>query len=98
LSEPDRQRSIDLLNANHVFPGDYPVSVIALNAEPVATALAAAASQGQPGPLSGEAHQVRPSANGKYVSHRFTLRVQDAEAVLDLYARLRAIDGVITVF
>ena len=35
--------------------------------------------------------------NGKYVSHRLKVPCASAEAVLALYARLRAVDGVITI-
>jgi hypothetical protein len=93
----DRRRAIDLLEANHVFPGDYAVSVIALNAEEVTAAVIAAVQAGLPGPLDEAAHEARPSAQGKYVSHRLTVPVADAEGVLALYARLRGIEGVITV-
>jgi putative lipoic acid-binding regulatory protein len=97
LSEPDRKRAIELLQANHVFPGDYTVSVIAVNDDAVAQAVVAAA-QGPSGQASAPpAHEVRPSSQGKYVSHRLTVRCEDAEEVLALYARLRAVKGVITV-
>ena len=98
MSEHDRKRAIDLLEANHVFPGDYPFSVIALNADSVTAAVTAAAGSGHPDPLGPEAHQIRPSSGGKYVSHRLTVRVAGAAEVLDLYAVLRSIEGVITVF
>ena len=98
MSEPDRdrQRAIELLEANHVFPGDYSVSVIATNDDAVEQAILAAAEV--PGtPPRKPTHEVRPSAQGKYVSHRLTVRCEDAEEVLALYARLRAVTGVITV-
>jgi len=43
------------------------------------------------------AHETLPSSGGKYVSHRLTIRCEDAEHVLRVYARLRAIDGVLTI-
>ena len=47
MSEPDspeaRRRAIELLEANHVFPGDISVSVIARNDEDVAARILAAA-------------------------------------------------------
>ena len=92
----DRKRSLELLDANHVFPGDYGVSVIANNDEQVTAAILAAVQAGA-SPLVEGGHEVRPSAKGKYVSHRLTVRCQDAEAVLALYAALRAVTGVITV-
>ena len=43
------------------------------------------------------AHERQPSAHGKYVSHRLNVPCASAEAVLALFARLRAVDGVITI-
>lgn len=94
-----RRRAIELLEANHAFPGDFTVSVIARNDEVVADAVlaAATAAAGLDGPLSAGAHERHPSAHGKYVSHRLKVPCASAEAVLVLYARLRAVDGVITI-
>jgi len=35
----DEKRSIELLEANHQFPGEFPLTVIALNSETVTVAL-----------------------------------------------------------
>lgn len=43
------------------------------------------------------AYEVRPSREGKYLSHRFTVRVAHAGEVLELYARLRSVEGVLTI-
>src|SRR4029078_9002360 len=88
-----RRRAIDLLQANHDFPGDFTVSVIARNDEIVAEAVLAPAVAGPEEPLSEGAHQRPPSPHGKYVSHRIRVPVANAEAVLVLYARLRAVEG-----
>ena len=92
-----RQRAIELLESQHDFPGDFTVAVIALNEEKVAAAVLAAAAEGLGGPLGEGAHEQHPSAQGKYVSHRLKVPCASAEAVLVLYARLRAVDGVITI-
>ena len=92
-----RRRAIDLLEANHDFPGDFTVSVIARNDEVVAEAVLAAAAAGLGSPLGEGAHERHPSAHGKYVSHRLKVPCASAEAVLVLYARLRAVEGVITI-
>jgi putative lipoic acid-binding regulatory protein len=92
-----RRRAIELLEANHVFPGTFSLSVIARGDDAVEAAVLAAAAVGLDGPLGEGAHQRRPSAQGKYVSHRLSVPVASAEAVLELYARLRAVDGVITI-
>ena len=101
MAPPDspeaRRRAIQLLEAEHDFPGDFSVSVIARNDEEVAAAVLAAAADGLGTPLGDGAHERHPSAHGKYVSHRLKVPCASAEAVLGLYARLRAVDGVITI-
>jgi putative lipoic acid-binding regulatory protein len=92
----ERARAIALLEANHAFPTDYAITVIANNDDTVAElVIAAAFEEGQPAPAG--CHDRRPSSGGKYVSHRLTIRARDAEHVLIIYARLRAIDGVRTI-
>jgi putative lipoic acid-binding regulatory protein len=93
--EAERARAIALLEANHQFPTAYSVSVIALNAVEVAERIATAAFS-EVERTEGD-HERKPSSGGKYVSHRITVRVESAEHVLVLYARLRAIDGVMTI-
>lgn len=99
--EPDRQRdhqrSIELLEANHVFPGAYSFSIIALNDPGVSAAILSAIEAEVGAPVEDSAREARPSAQGKYVSHRLTVHCAAAAQVLDLYARVRTIQGVITV-
>jgi putative lipoic acid-binding regulatory protein len=95
--EHDRQRAIDLLEANHVFPGEYAFSVIALNEDAITAAVVGAIEAELGAPLEGEAREARPSSQGKYVSHRLRVRCQSAAQVLALYARLRGLQGVVTV-
>jgi putative lipoic acid-binding regulatory protein len=96
VSTEERARSIALLEANHAFPTDYELSVIARNAEEIAALVAAAAFE-DAAEEAPRTHEMRPSSGGKYVSHRLTIRCADAEHVLRIYARLRAIDGVLTI-
>jgi putative lipoic acid-binding regulatory protein len=93
----ERARAIALLEANHAFPTDYALSVIARNADEVAARVVAAAFEDDRAERPVGAHQTLPSSGGKYVSHRLTIRCEDAEHVLRVYARLRAIDGVLTI-
>jgi len=97
VSDDERARAIALLEANHAFPTDYSISVIAHNADHVAALVVAAAFADEGGTAGPEAHERRPSSGGKYVSHRLTIRARDAEHVLLIYARLRAIEGVVTI-
>ena len=92
-----RRRSIELLEAHHAFPEDFSVTVIARNDEAVGAAVLTAAAAGLPAPLGAGAYERHPSAHGKYVSHRLKVPCATAEAVLVLFARLRAVDGVITI-
>lgn len=92
-----RRRSIELLEAHHAFPEDFSVTVIARNDEAVGEAVLAAAAAGLPAPLGEGAYERLPSAHGKYVSHRLKVPCATAEAVLVLFARLRAVEGVITI-
>lgn len=98
MSEQDRKRALALLEAHHTFPGDYSFSVIALNADAVTAAVRAAIGPSPDQPVGPDADQVRSSSGGKYLSHRITVEVGDADQVLDIYARLRSVEGVITVF
>jgi hypothetical protein len=91
----DRQRAIELLEANHVFPGPFFVSVIARNDEAVERAVLAAAGLGDD--RAADAHDPQESSGRKFVSHRLRVEVASAAAALDLFARLRAVDGVIKV-
>jgi putative lipoic acid-binding regulatory protein len=93
--EARRRRSIELLEANHVFPCEFSISVIARNDEEVTRAIVAAVTA--LAPVGEGAHDRRESGGGKYVSHRLVVPCSTPEAVLDLYARVRAVDGVITV-
>jgi putative lipoic acid-binding regulatory protein len=92
----ERSRAIALLEANHAFPTDYALSVIARNADEVAALVVAAAFEDVDAKPAG-AHETLPSSGGKYVSHRLKIHCEDAEQVLRVYARLRAIDGVLTI-
>ena len=93
-SAEHRRRAVALLEANHEFPCAFSVSVIARNEGAVeAAVLAAATAAGAPV----TAHERKPSGGGKYVSHRLTIPCATADEVLELFARVRAVEGVITV-
>jgi putative lipoic acid-binding regulatory protein len=48
-------------------------------------------------PASPPTYEARASREGKYLSHRLAVRVADATQVLELYARLRSLEGVVTI-
>ena len=86
-----RARALALLQATHQFPCAYSVTVIAYNREPVTVAIKGAACAPVDGPppsgtdttLDLEEYQSRESREGKYLSHRFAVRVAHAAEVLD---------------
>ena len=93
-----QRRAIELLEANHDFPVRvHGVGDRARRRWRSTAAVLAAAARGRATPLGEGAHERHPSAHGKYVSHRLKVPCASAEAVLVLYARLRAVDGVITI-
>lgn len=98
-----RARALDLLEATHQFPCAYSVTVIAFNLEGVTERIMIAVRmdvEPSEDDKSGEeagGYQSRASREGKYLSHRFDVRVRHAKEVLELYARLRAVDGVVTI-
>ena len=86
-------RAKALLEATHQFPCDYALTVIAFNSETVTIALKNAVATGR----ERLEHQTRESSGGKYLSHRFSVSVTEASAVLELYSVVRAIEGVVTI-
>ena len=94
----DRDRALALLKATHQFPVEYHLSVITRHEEAVFDRLRAAVEEGPQGALAEDAYQRVPSSGANYASHRFRVLCQSAEEVLELYARVKAVEGVITVF
>jgi putative lipoic acid-binding regulatory protein len=92
--QSDEARALELLRATHQFPVDYHLSVITRHDEAVFVSLLVAVEAGEP--LPEDAYQRIPSSGGKYASHRFRVRVDSAEAVLALYARVKAVPGVMS--
>jgi putative lipoic acid-binding regulatory protein len=91
------KRSLELLEANHAFPGDFPLTVIALNSEEVTAALIKAIEEGLPAALAEDARDTRSSSGGKYLSHRLRVPCAAAADVIRLYALVRQVSGVVTV-
>ena len=93
----DEKRAVDLLEANHTFPGDFSITVIALNNEAVTAALVESVQEGLAAPLDEAARETRSSSGGKYLSHRMRVPCASASDVIRLYARIRLVQGVVTV-
>ena len=89
-----RARALALLEATHQFPCAYELTVIAFNTEITTAALRGAVVVDGGDPVS---HQMVESKAGKYLSHRFSVRVAGATDVLEIYARVRQVEGVVTI-
>ena len=88
-----RARALALLEATHQFPCTYDLTVIAFNQEVTTAAVrGAVAPDGD-----AVAHRMVESRAGKYLSHRFSVRVAAAADVLEIYARVRRVEGVVTI-
>lgn len=94
--EDARRRAVELLEANHAFPCQFSFSVIAMGDETTTAGILDELGRGAE-PLLPAAHQKVSSSSGKYISHRLHIRCVSADHVLDLFARLRAVQGVVTV-
>ena len=95
-SEEDRERSLELLRAAHEFPGPYVFRVVIHpGKEPLVLGAMTDALTGTD-PISDV--DKRASRNGRFLSLRVTASLEAAEEVLAIYAALKAVDGVITVF
>ena len=95
--ESDRERALELLRATHQFPVEYHLSVITVHEETVFQHLRLAVEEGLPQPIADSAYERVASSGGKYASHRFRVPCATAEEVLDLYARVRTVTGVMNV-
>jgi putative lipoic acid-binding regulatory protein len=94
-----RARALALLEATHTFPCAYALAVIAHNREAVITAVRRAvepprAEGAPPGPET--RLETVASGGGRYISLRFSVWVDQAADVLAIYARLKAVEGVVT--
>jgi len=90
-----RAQALELLANHHEFPGMFEFRAVVLPESKSATVTAVAAAVG------GEHHvervTERRSSKGKYVSVRVRVQVESAEMVLEVYAVLKAVRGVMTV-
>jgi putative lipoic acid-binding regulatory protein len=92
-----RARALALLEATHQFPCHYHLTVIALNRDPVTEAVRAVVIAEADAEAAAIDHKTTASGGGKYLSHRFLVRVSAAADVLELYARVRSVDGVVMI-
>lgn len=85
-----------LLERFHSFPGEYMFKVIGFGGAEFAAAVGAAA-QSVLGPLGGPGRGLRsrPSSGGRYTAVTLEVEVSDAQQVLEVYAALKQVQGVV---
>ena len=97
MDPQERDRLKALLEATHEFPCPFSLSVITVNTDDVQAALRVAIADGAVSAVSDEAWTVQTSGGGRYASHRLLVTCRSADEVLALYARVRLVEGVVTV-
>lgn len=89
------REALELLERHHQFPGTYMFKVIGLGGADFAEEVALAAERVL-GPLDREACLwTRPSSGGKYLSVTLEAELASAQQVLDTYAALKQVQGVV---
>ncbi|MCA9212708.1 MAG: DUF493 domain-containing protein [Planctomycetales bacterium] len=89
-----RQESIDLLMATHSFPGAFTFKVIGRAENDFRVTVIAAIQELVVG-CEEVSHSVRETRGGRHVAITAEPRVESPEMVLEIYARLRELPGVV---
>jgi putative lipoic acid-binding regulatory protein len=85
---------LELLEANHTFPGPYVFKIIGENKDKFVERVVHE-TQVELGSLDVPKHSTRLAEGGRHVAVTIEILVEDAPQVLALYARYKALDGVI---
>lgn len=94
----EEQRLLELLNAQHNFPGPYGFKVICRNQPGAPEGIVAALNAETSLRLESDGEDLRASRGGKYVSFKVVVQANTAADVLAVYARLGSYDSVIQYF
>jgi uncharacterized protein len=86
--------SIELLEANHTFPGPYLFKVIGRQEGAFVARVVAAVRDEMAEPIDPPC-RVREAANGRHVSVSLEPVMQTAQQVLAVYRRIRSIPGIV---
>jgi len=89
----DPDAALELLRSSHTFPGPYRLRVVVGSARRASVVSAVQALVGAR--LASVDEQA--SRTGTYVSLRLVVHMASAEQVLEAYALIRELDGVLTV-
>lgn len=89
------QQALELLDKHHQFPSPYMFKVIGFGGAGFAEDVAHAAETVL-GPLDrGACLRTRPSSGGKYLSVTLEVEAVSARQVLEVYAALKGVEGVV---
>jgi uncharacterized protein len=86
--------ALKLLDEHHQFPGPFTFKVIGLWEDEFVSAVKEAAA-GVLEKASDCKVSTRPSSKGRYVSISLEARIRDSAQVLEMYAALRKVEGVV---
>lgn len=89
----DRNALLDRLNKVHTFPGPYIFKVIGHNSPEFISRVVQAALNVL-GRGASPSVSTRESSRGKHLSVTLSVKVEDAESVLELYSVLQTLEGV----
>jgi len=92
MSLPD----IELLEANHKFPGQFPIKVIGTNTDTFNKAIVQIFREELRLDEDPE-YSVRATKAGRHVSFSFSPTFESAQQVLGVYARINTVDGVVMI-
>ena len=93
----DYQPSIELLEATHRFPGPFMFKVVGRSEEQFAARVLAAV-RSKLGEENEPAFSIRKTANGIHSCVTVEPEVPSAAAVVEIYAHLRGVEGVMMLF
>lgn len=92
------RQALELLERFHQFPTLYTFKVIGFNHHDLAGRVRAAACRVLDGESPPDPLPARPSRGGRYLAVSLEAEVADAETVLRVYAALREVEGVVSLF
>jgi uncharacterized protein len=98
MSSSDESQLLELLRAQHDFPGPFTFKVICRNIDGIAERIRAAAAGAVELVEPAAPARERASTGARFVSLTLDLVVRRPEHILELYRVLRGQDGVISCF
>ncbi len=93
-----REEARSLLAQFHQFPGEYTFKAIGFAGEGFSDDLSRAAAEVLGEECPPPRLSCRPSRGGRFLSVTLEVGVDDAEQVLAIYARLRQVAGLVSLF